>query len=490
MKKRKPARKPQPKKPASSAIVRVEQAQAQIVSVPEAIEKVLIKGDLSDLQPQDRLDYYKRVCTSLGLNTLTKPFDYILFREFEGSPPKLVLYANKSCTEQLRKIHGVSVLPPLRRELTEDICMVEADVRDRTGRTDSATGSVSLYKFKDGKRIKLADKELCNAIMKCETKAKRRATLSICGLAVLDESELDTVQVVGGVTPDGRIYQFREPNVPTNGSHEAAQEVAERKIAELTAKVGAPTKPAAEAPKQETVESSAPAASDTKQSAPVETKRTKNPDPKPIETKYALTIDWNMDRVNPVLTGDLEELGVHLAALKIPIKLIWSDAGFWKAEGKDVHFIMQVAGQHAFLVKEIQPNQVSSAGQQRSAPPAQGRPAGTGRSSPSAPATPPAGPAVIACTIERVNTGMAGKNPVKHVTVLLPDKTKPTYSCFDKKWFEALDAGLGKEAKLVTKQNGKYTNIIGALKIGSKEWLEDGTPAIQRSEQTPGRTLF
>ena len=85
---------------------------------------------------------------------------------------------------------------------------------------------------------------------------------------------------------------------------------------------------------------------------------------------------------------------------------------------------------------------------------------------------------------------MAGKNPVKHVTVLLPDKTKPTYSCFDKKWFEALDAGLGKEAKLVTKQNGKYTNIIGALKIGSKEWLEDGTPAIQRSEQTPGRTLF
>jgi len=32
-----------------------------------------------------------------------------------------------------------------------------------------------------------------NAIMKAETKAKRRVTLSICGLGFLDESEIENI---------------------------------------------------------------------------------------------------------------------------------------------------------------------------------------------------------------------------------------------------------------------------------------------------------
>jgi hypothetical protein len=35
--------------------------------------------------------------------------------------------------------------------------------------------------------------DLINALMKCETKAKRRATLSILGLGMLDETEIDTI---------------------------------------------------------------------------------------------------------------------------------------------------------------------------------------------------------------------------------------------------------------------------------------------------------
>ena len=35
---------------------------------------------------------------------------------------------------------------------------------------------------------------LANAIMKAETKAKRRVTLSICGLGMLDETELETIK--------------------------------------------------------------------------------------------------------------------------------------------------------------------------------------------------------------------------------------------------------------------------------------------------------
>src|SRR6267142_2328783 len=100
-------------------------------------------------------------------------------------------------------------------------------------------------------------------------------------------------------------------------------------------------------------------------------------------------------------------------------------------------------------------------------------------------------PAVVAGLIERSSAGMAGKYPVRQVTLLLADKTKPTYSCFDKALFEHLDAGLGKQSELVVKQNGKYFNITGLRKIGSKEWDEQGVPVIQnRGREAGGRTLF
>jgi hypothetical protein len=46
----------------------------------------------------------------------------------------------------------------------------------------------------------LKGEALANAFMKAETKAKRRATLSICGLGILDESELDTMPQATQVT--------------------------------------------------------------------------------------------------------------------------------------------------------------------------------------------------------------------------------------------------------------------------------------------------
>jgi len=54
------------------------------------------------------------------------------------------------------------------------------------GRSDESTGAVPI--------ARLQGENLANALMKAETKAKRRVTLSICGLSVLDESELDGVR--------------------------------------------------------------------------------------------------------------------------------------------------------------------------------------------------------------------------------------------------------------------------------------------------------
>jgi len=204
------------------------------VQISEPLERVLIIGDLKDLSPEQRVEYARSMGRSLGFNMLTRPFDYILFREFDGGPERLELYLNARGAAQLRKIHRISIVPgSLKRVIHDEHCMVSVDVRDGWGTTDSATGSLTLYKFKNKEKVPLMGREWDNAIMKCETKAKRRATLSICGLAMLDDSQLDTMQVIGGVTPEGRIFKYPEleENVgaPT-GTHEAAQAVAAKQL--------------------------------------------------------------------------------------------------------------------------------------------------------------------------------------------------------------------------------------------------------------------
>lgn len=153
----------------------------------ETLEKLLVDGDLSKLTAKERLLYYRKTCESLGLNPLTKPFGYI---ELNG---KLTLYALKGATEQLRAIHGISVIEMQTKQLGE-VYVVQVTVRNKEGRTDIATGVVSLVrKERDGSRTKLELDELANALMRGETKSKRRATLSICGLGWMDESEVETV---------------------------------------------------------------------------------------------------------------------------------------------------------------------------------------------------------------------------------------------------------------------------------------------------------
>lgn len=140
----------------------------------QAFEMALIEGDLSRLSAAERTAYYGKVCESLGLNPLTKPFEYI---KLNG---RLVLYARRDCTDQLRRLHTVSV-KIVAREKLEDVYVVTAQATTPDGRSDESIGAVTVGALKGD--------ALANAIMKAETKAKRRVTLSICGLGVLDETE-------------------------------------------------------------------------------------------------------------------------------------------------------------------------------------------------------------------------------------------------------------------------------------------------------------
>lgn len=142
------------------------------------LERVVIGGDLSKLSAQDRLLYYRELCQSLKLNPLTQPFQYL---SLSG---KLVLYARKDATEQLRKQHGVSITK-LEGATTEGVYVVTAYAKDAHGREDVATGAVAIENLRGEAKA--------NALLKAETKAKRRVTLSLCGLGMLDETEVETI---------------------------------------------------------------------------------------------------------------------------------------------------------------------------------------------------------------------------------------------------------------------------------------------------------
>jgi hypothetical protein len=148
-------------------------------NIHEEIERVLVMGDLARLTPQQRNEYYKRTCESLGLNPLTRPFEFIVLNG------KLQMYARKDAADQLRAIHGVSIRI-VERTVMDDLMVVTAEATDRKGRIDSSIGAVSI--------AGLRGEAKANALMKAETKARRRVTLAICGLGILDESEIDSTE--------------------------------------------------------------------------------------------------------------------------------------------------------------------------------------------------------------------------------------------------------------------------------------------------------
>src|SRR6202008_2665643 len=55
---------------------------------------------------------------------------------------------------------------------------------------------------------------LGNALMKASTKAKRRATLSICGLGMLDETELETIPTAMPAHVDKDTGEVEAPLIP------------------------------------------------------------------------------------------------------------------------------------------------------------------------------------------------------------------------------------------------------------------------------------
>ena len=154
-----------------------QQNQNQQTSIAN---QLILQGDLSKLSAGDKVRYYNGYCERMGLDPFTKPFDILRLNGKE------VLYCTRSGTQQLNKLHKVSHLITSRDTNAEaGVYIVTSKASLPDGRCTESIGAVNIAGLKG--------EMYANAIMKAETKAKRRATLDLLGLGVLDESEAESI---------------------------------------------------------------------------------------------------------------------------------------------------------------------------------------------------------------------------------------------------------------------------------------------------------
>jgi hypothetical protein len=145
---------------------------------PEIIESLVINGDLSRLNPQQKVALYRYRCQQAGLDPSAKPFDLLTLNS------KQILYANAGCTQQLCAIHKLKTTITAR-EKVDDIYTVCARVESPDGRSSENMGAVPLAGLKG--------EALANAFLKATTKAIRRTVLAHVGLGMMDETEVETI---------------------------------------------------------------------------------------------------------------------------------------------------------------------------------------------------------------------------------------------------------------------------------------------------------
>ena len=199
---------------------------------PESLIKLILNADYSGMTEKEKAERYLILCKNLNLFPDTKPFEFIKLND------KLVLYPTRACTDQLRNIHNISI-EIIDRQTIDNIYIVIAKATYPDGRYDIASGAIALekeegewtksqtgkqYFKKNGQYTKLRGDDLANAIMKAETKAKRRVTLSICGLSMPDETELETIQKQEPISEEAE-YEVIDKKPLLNAMKNAKQEV-------------------------------------------------------------------------------------------------------------------------------------------------------------------------------------------------------------------------------------------------------------------------
>ena len=153
---------------------------------PAALESLVLRGDISGLTADQKVQHYLGMCRILGLDAATQPLAYL---RLSG---KEVLYVTRGATDRLAAMHslnreiidGPKVIDLAGTKLVIAVCRATLP----GGRYETATATLPLS-------------DPATVLMKAETKAKRRATLAILGLGLLDETEVDSIPGAQTVEP-------------------------------------------------------------------------------------------------------------------------------------------------------------------------------------------------------------------------------------------------------------------------------------------------
>ncbi len=173
------------------------------------LARIVLRGDLSTLNPTELVTYYYAMCRTIGADPLTRPFDLIeMPDEKDKKKTRVILYPNSRCASQLRANHQISFEKPEIEE--KHGCVIVTIRATLNGRTDFDTGAVPTMKpggewvdtgkkypdgnpkreFRpDGTMTPIDPLAAANAIKKAITQAKRRVTFSLCGLAGLPDQD-------------------------------------------------------------------------------------------------------------------------------------------------------------------------------------------------------------------------------------------------------------------------------------------------------------
>ena len=138
----------------------------------QEIQEVLTRdgGKCDNLTKDQQAEYKKFLCAKIGVSPTLQPVDLIPTKN--GLRP----YLNKGASELIRDTRKISITG-LEVAEQNGMFVVTCKVRGANGRIDCDMGACPK------------GTEPHNALMKAVTKAKRRATLSMCGLgAIIEEA--------------------------------------------------------------------------------------------------------------------------------------------------------------------------------------------------------------------------------------------------------------------------------------------------------------
>lgn len=149
-----------------------------------AMQRVSAAGrDTKSLSTEERVALLASLNRALGLNPLVNGVQFLTLQGRE------VLYVTKHATDQIASrlcLNRETIAGPDIRDFGgTKLVFCQVRVSAPNGRSEVATATLPVS-------------DLVNVLMKAETKAKRRATLSIAGLGLLSEDETETIP---GATP-------------------------------------------------------------------------------------------------------------------------------------------------------------------------------------------------------------------------------------------------------------------------------------------------